>query len=56
MISSVNEKELAKSTVIGLPILLALEDVDGSPTFLEKALAFIEEHGGFYWEGLALVT
>lgn len=63
MISSVHEKEPAKSTVIGLPILLALEDVDGSPTFLEKALTFIEEHGGFsytytcgYCEGLALVT
>ncbi|XP_039687703.1 rho GTPase-activating protein REN1 isoform X3 [Medicago truncatula] len=45
MEQNVHEKEPAKSTVIGLPILLALEDVDGSPTFLEKALTFIEEHG-----------
>ncbi|URE41354.1 pleckstrin domain-containing [Musa troglodytarum] len=35
----------AKSTVIGRPILLALEDIDGSPSFLEKALRFIEQHG-----------
>ena len=34
-----------KSTVIGRPILLALEDVDGTPSFLEKSLKFIEEHG-----------
>ncbi|KAF1869218.1 hypothetical protein Lal_00048500 [Lupinus albus] len=34
-----------KSMVIGRPILLALEDTDGSPTFLEKALRFIEVHG-----------
>ncbi|KAJ0025588.1 hypothetical protein Pint_08449 [Pistacia integerrima] len=34
-----------KFTVIGRPILLALEDVDGTPSFLEKALRFIEEHG-----------
>ncbi|TKY74464.1 Rho GTPase-activating protein REN1 [Spatholobus suberectus] len=39
------EREPAKSTVIGRPILLALEDVDGTPSFLEKALTFIEEHG-----------
>ncbi|MCH94744.1 rho GTPase-activating protein REN1-like [Trifolium medium] len=45
MISSVNEKEPTKSTVIGRPILLALEDVDGTPSFLEKALKFLEEHG-----------
>ncbi|XP_028802195.1 rho GTPase-activating protein REN1 isoform X2 [Neltuma alba] len=37
--------EPAKSTVIGRPILLALEDDDGAPSFLEKALRFIEEHG-----------
>ncbi|XP_044474768.1 rho GTPase-activating protein REN1-like isoform X2 [Mangifera indica] len=34
-----------KLRVIGRPILLALEDVDGTPSFLEKALRFIEEHG-----------
>ncbi|KNA20912.1 hypothetical protein SOVF_047780 isoform B [Spinacia oleracea] len=34
-----------KSMVIGRPILLALEDIDGSPSFLEKALRFIEDHG-----------
>ncbi|KAJ0251036.1 Rho GTPase-activating protein domain-containing protein [Hirschfeldia incana] len=32
-------------TVIGRPILLALEEVDGSPSFLEKALRFVEDHG-----------
>ena len=36
-----------KSTVIGVPVLLALEDVDGAPSFLEKALRFVEEYGGF---------
>uniref|UniRef100_A0A7N0UKF6 PH domain-containing protein n=1 Tax=Kalanchoe fedtschenkoi TaxID=63787 RepID=A0A7N0UKF6_KALFE len=40
-----NDKEHAKSTIIGRPVLLALEEVDGSPSFLEKALRFIEEHG-----------
>ncbi|XP_073110401.1 rho GTPase-activating protein 7 [Elaeis guineensis] len=39
------EPEPVKSTVIGRPILLALEDIDGSPSFLEKALRFIEEYG-----------
>ncbi|CDY34293.1 BnaA01g13960D [Brassica napus] len=34
-----------RSTVIGKPVLLALEDVDGSPSFLEKALRFVEDHG-----------
>eukprot|EP00250_Pteridium_aquilinum_P012767 c20929_g1_i2 orf=1058-3787(+) len=34
-----------KSMVVGRPILLALEDIDGSPSFLEKALCFIEQHG-----------
>ncbi|MED6194292.1 hypothetical protein PIB30_027136, partial [Stylosanthes scabra] len=42
---NVKDKEPIKSVVIGRPILLALEDVDGTPTFLEKALRFIEEHG-----------
>ncbi|EOY15422.1 Rho GTPase activation protein with PH domain, putative isoform 5 [Theobroma cacao] len=41
----VNDKQPVRSTVIGRPILLALEDVDGAPTFLEKALRFVEEHG-----------
>ncbi|XP_050375500.1 rho GTPase-activating protein REN1 isoform X2 [Argentina anserina] len=39
------EKPPVKSTIIGVPILLALEDVDGAPCFLEKALRFVEEHG-----------
>lgn len=43
------DKLPVKSLVIGRPILLALEDVDGSPSFLEKALRFIEEHGGFFF-------
>lgn len=34
-----------KSVVVGRPILLALEDIDGSPTFLEKALCFLETYG-----------
>ncbi|CAN8325792.1 unnamed protein product [Cochlearia groenlandica] len=34
-----------KSTIIGRPVLLALEDVDGSPSFLEKALRFVEDNG-----------
>ncbi|ONK75312.1 uncharacterized protein A4U43_C03F15540 [Asparagus officinalis] len=34
-----------ESTIIGRPVLLALEDVDGSPSFLEKALRFIEDYG-----------
>ncbi|CAK9163605.1 unnamed protein product [Ilex paraguariensis] len=34
-----------KSLVIGRPILLALEDIDGTPSFLEKALRFLEQHG-----------
>ncbi|KAG6786337.1 hypothetical protein POTOM_007937 [Populus tomentosa] len=39
------DKHPVKSLVIGRPILLAIEDVDGSPSFLEKALRFIEDHG-----------
>ncbi|KAL5558521.1 hypothetical protein UlMin_034732 [Ulmus minor] len=39
------ERPHAKTSVIGRPILLALEDIDGAPSFLEKALRFIEEHG-----------
>ncbi|KAK4489963.1 hypothetical protein RD792_000617 [Penstemon davidsonii] len=46
-ISSVQleERQPAKSLVIGRPILLALEDIDGTPSFLEKALRFLEEYG-----------
>ncbi|XP_031118973.1 rho GTPase-activating protein REN1-like isoform X2 [Ipomoea triloba] len=39
------DRQPAKSLVIGRPILLALEDIDGSPSFLEKALRFVEEYG-----------
>lgn len=34
-----------KSLVVGRPILLALEDIDGGPSFLEKALRFLEKYG-----------
>ncbi|KAJ7535096.1 hypothetical protein O6H91_12G018100 [Diphasiastrum complanatum] len=39
------ERRSVKSLVVGRPILLALEDIDGSPSFLEKALCFIEQYG-----------
>ncbi|MBA0875166.1 hypothetical protein Goshw_027265 [Gossypium schwendimanii] len=39
------DKRTAKSLVVGRPILLALEDIDGSPSFLEKALQFLEKFG-----------
>ncbi|KAF3773122.1 Rho GTPase-activating protein 7 [Nymphaea thermarum] len=39
------ERRPMQSLVVGRPILLALEDMDGSPSFLEKALRFIEQHG-----------
>ncbi|KAM1292778.1 hypothetical protein ACFX13_020084 [Malus domestica] len=39
------DKKPVKSTVIGVPVLLALEEVDGAPSFLEKALRFVEEYG-----------
>ncbi|KAF8050376.1 hypothetical protein N665_1984s0006 [Sinapis alba] len=39
------DKRPLKSLVVGRPILLALEDIDGSPSFLEKALQFIENYG-----------
>ncbi|KAK4745663.1 hypothetical protein SAY87_011975 [Trapa incisa] len=39
------DKLPVKSLVVGRPILLALEEIDGSPSFLEKALRFIEEYG-----------
>ncbi|KAG0559455.1 hypothetical protein KC19_10G106200 [Ceratodon purpureus] len=40
-----SNRRAGKSMVIGRPILLALEDIDGSPSFLEKALTFIETYG-----------
>ncbi|KAF3794691.1 Rho GTPase-activating protein 7 [Nymphaea thermarum] len=39
------DKHPVKSLVVGRPILLALEDIDGSPSFLEKALCFLEQFG-----------
>ncbi|XP_010519804.1 PREDICTED: rho GTPase-activating protein 7 isoform X2 [Tarenaya hassleriana] len=39
------DKRPVKSLVVGRPILLALEDIDGSPSFLEKALQFLEKYG-----------
>ncbi|KAK6138297.1 hypothetical protein DH2020_027988 [Rehmannia glutinosa] len=39
------EKRPVKSLVVGRPILLALEDIDGGPSFLEKALRFLEQYG-----------
>ncbi|OIW04181.1 hypothetical protein TanjilG_00741 [Lupinus angustifolius] len=39
------DKRLVKSLVVGRPILLALEDIDGGPSFLEKALRFLEKNG-----------
>lgn len=39
------EKRPVKSLVVGRPILLALEDIDGGPSFLEKALQFLEKYG-----------
>ncbi|XP_035549495.1 rho GTPase-activating protein REN1-like isoform X4 [Juglans regia] len=44
-LEQLKDRQPAKSTVIGRPVLLALEDVDGAPSFLEKALRFIEEYG-----------
>ncbi|KAJ0786419.1 putative Rho GTPase activation protein [Helianthus annuus] len=31
--------------ILGRPILLALEDIDGTPSFLEKALRYVEDYG-----------
>uniref|UniRef100_A0A1D1XKN5 Rho GTPase-activating protein 24 n=1 Tax=Anthurium amnicola TaxID=1678845 RepID=A0A1D1XKN5_9ARAE len=39
------DKRPVKSMVVGRPILLALEDIDGGPSFLEKALCFLEKFG-----------
>ncbi|KAJ3674150.1 hypothetical protein LUZ60_006142 [Juncus effusus] len=43
--SKVNEKLAEKSTVIHKPVDFALEDENGNPSFLEKALCFIEDYG-----------
>lgn len=40
-----NDRDPTKSLVLGQPVLLALEEIDGTPSFLEKALRFMEEHG-----------
>ncbi|CAH1443346.1 unnamed protein product [Lactuca virosa] len=40
-----NDQPLTTSLVLGRPILLALEDIDGTPSFLEKALRYVEDHG-----------
>jgi len=45
LLTAGREKRPIKSLVVGSPILLALEDIDGSPSFLEKALRFLEKHG-----------
>ncbi|XP_074332766.1 rho GTPase-activating protein 6-like isoform X2 [Apium graveolens] len=39
------ERRPVKSLVVGRPILLALEDIDGGSSFLEKALQFLEKYG-----------
>nr|XP_027102572.1 rho GTPase-activating protein 7-like isoform X1 [Coffea arabica] len=39
------DKRPVKSLVVGRPILLALEDIDGGPSFLEKAVRFLEKYG-----------
>ncbi|KAJ1383913.1 Rho GTPase-activating protein domain [Sesbania bispinosa] len=44
-LDQLKDRETIKYAVIGRPILLALEEDDGTPSFLEKALRFIEEHG-----------
>ncbi|XP_030528466.1 rho GTPase-activating protein REN1 [Rhodamnia argentea] len=44
-LEQLKDRQNIKSMVVGRPVLLALEEVDGTPSFLEKALRFIEEHG-----------
>lgn len=44
-IVTVADNQPTKSLVIDKSTLLALEDDDGSPSFLEKALRFIEQYG-----------
>ncbi|CAL5360084.1 unnamed protein product [Camellia sinensis] len=46
-VDQLKDRQPVKSLVIGRPILLALEDIDGTPSFLEKALRFVEEHVRF---------
>ncbi|KAK6940234.1 Ternary complex factor MIP1, leucine-zipper, partial [Dillenia turbinata] len=41
----VKQNQPAQHLVVRRPVLLALEDIDGSPSFLEKALRFVEEYG-----------
>ncbi|CAI9782604.1 unnamed protein product [Fraxinus pennsylvanica] len=43
-VDSGRNKHPVKSLVVGRQILLALEDIDGGPSFLEKALRFLEKH------------
>ncbi|THG17880.1 hypothetical protein TEA_019478 [Camellia sinensis var. sinensis] len=38
-VDQLKDRQPVKSLVIGRPILLALEDIDGTPSFLEKALS-----------------
>nr|XP_043639419.1 rho GTPase-activating protein REN1-like [Erigeron canadensis] len=42
---STKDRSSPKSLVLGRPVLLALEDIDGTPSFLEKALRYVEDHG-----------
>lgn len=44
-LDQLKDKETVNYVVLGRPILLALQEVNGTPSFLEKALRFIEEHG-----------
>ncbi|XP_022848838.1 rho GTPase-activating protein REN1-like [Olea europaea var. sylvestris] len=44
-LEEVKDRQPVKSLVIGRPILLALEDINGTPSLLEKALRFVEAHG-----------
>ncbi|XP_021762119.1 rho GTPase-activating protein 6-like [Chenopodium quinoa] len=39
------DKRPVKSLVVGQPILLALEDIDGGPSFLEKLFDFLKLMG-----------
>jgi len=48
------DKRPIKSLVVGRPILLALEDIDGGPSFLEKALRFLEKYGKL-WSSITYV-
>ncbi|PWA95270.1 rho GTPase activation protein, PH domain-like protein [Artemisia annua] len=39
------DRSPGKGMVLGRPLLFALEDIDGTPSFLEKALTYVEDHG-----------